>query len=425
MPASVTDPTVDRLMDERDRMASRAQSIRETAAATDRNVSDDELQIIRDCNERVGAIDRQLEVLTTDLEMPEAIRDRIANTAGLDRSTPAPYRHVGELVYDAIHANDDADAGRRYAHALNRAASNGGRLDLAPMDRAAQHMGTLAADTVATAGDLGGLTVTPSAGPVINPYPNRMPLAAALGLMPATAGEFTRPYIVDANFPAGVGEQGLQKAELPSEAFTADSDALKLATLGGYLNVSAQLQRWQPGSLAVIIDQLNRRRSAKIEAALVAEVGNSTGKVTLAADADFATTWQAIVDAVALVGNTTGEAPSVIAMGWDGFARLAGFTDAAGRPLFPFLGPSNAPGTANLSSGTMSPVGGLTPVVTPAITDDTFWILNGSCVEGYIYYYGVMEAVEPSVLGRQVAVAADFAAIRPTPYANAAVHLAP
>jgi hypothetical protein len=37
----------------------------------------------------------------------------------------------------------------------------------------------------------------------------------------------------------------------------------------------------------------------------------------------------------------------------------------------------------------------------------------------------VLEAVEPSVLGRQVAVAASIAGYRPTPFANATIHVGP
>jgi hypothetical protein len=41
-----------------------------------------------------------------------------------------------------------------------------------------------------------------------------------------------------------------------------------------------------------------------------------------------------------------------------------------------------------------------------------------------MYRYPALDAVEPSVLGRQVAVAAAIAAYRPTPFANAIVKLA-
>jgi hypothetical protein len=70
-------------------------------------------------------------------------------------------------------------------------------------------------------------------------------------------------------------------------------------------------------------------------------------------------------------------------------------------------------------------VAGLTPVVTAAITDDTYWVGGDAGLEGYMYRYPVLEAVEPSVLGRQVAVAASIAGYRPTPFANATIHVGP
>jgi hypothetical protein len=71
----------------------------------------------------------------------------------------------------------------------------------------------------------------------------------------------------------------------------------------------------------------------------------------------------------------------------------------------------------------MGSVAGLRVIVTPAIADNTFWVGNSYVIEGAIYRYPVLEAVEPSVLGRQIAVAASTAGYRPI--ANGAVHLAP
>jgi len=110
-------------------------------------------------------------------------------------------------------------------------------------------------------------------------------------------------------------------------------------------------------------------------------------------------------------------------MGPLGWARLGSLVDAAGRPMFPYLGATNALGTANATNFFNVGPAGLQPIVTPAMTDATFWVGNSECIEGYIYRYPLMEAVEPSVLGRQVAVAASFAGYRP--YANGAVHLFP
>ena len=84
----------------------------------------------------------------------------------------------------------------------------------------------------------------------------------------------------------------------------------------------------------------------------------------------------------------------------------------------------------------LSSVAGLQPIVTPGITDNTFWVGNGSALEAYEYTYPLLEAVEPSVLGRQVAVASSIVFYRPTTdespdggvtpaSGNGAVHIAP
>jgi hypothetical protein len=110
-------------------------------------------------------------------------------------------------------------------------------------------------------------------------------------------------------------------------------------------------------------------------------------------------------------------------MGPLGWVRLGSTVDLAGRPLFPTLGAANAPGTARADSFATT-VAGLSPVVTPAITDDALFVGGPDGLEGYMYRYPVLDTVEPSVLGRQVAVAASIAAYRPTPFANATVRLA-
>jgi hypothetical protein len=89
-------------------------------------------------------------------------------------------------------------------------------------------------------------------------------------------------------------------------------------------------------------------------------------------------------------------------------------TDAAGRPLFPAVGPANALGTAAMGS-----VMGLNLILTPAITDGAMYVGNGTAAEVYLSELPVLEAVEPSVLGRQVALGVGVIAYRPTDIANA------
>jgi hypothetical protein len=122
---------------------------------------------------------------------------------------------------------------------------------------------------------------------------------------------------------------------------------------------------------------------------------------------------QAIFNAAAIVFEQTGALPEWIAMGPTGWARLGGLTDLALRPLFPFGPAVNANGSS--SPGTFTIAGlGLTAVVTPGITTGDFFVGNELGIEAYEYVYPTLEAIEPSLLGRQVAVASSLVLYRPT-----------
>lgn len=359
-------------------------------------------------------VDAQLDLTTRDVLMDAAIRDRIAqvnpDVAGVQNS----YRSAGELLWDVLHQSD-RDAAARYANVSRRAA---------------QHMGTDAALTVPVAGGFGGLSVVPVTGPVIDVAPAGRPFLNAIGVQPTpSAFAFMRPRIVDPNLDTGVAPQALQKSELASQKFDIVADTLQLTTVGGYLNVSQQLLSFIPSSLDVIIAQLNKRLARATEKAALTELALSTSTVPLAADADASAILQAIYDASALVYEQTGELATWIALGPQGYARLGGLTDLAGRPLFPYLGATNALGTSSASAFPTT-VAGLSVIVTPGITDDTFWVGNSLALEAYEYRYPVLEAVEPSLLGRQVAVASSIVFYRPTTdettgSGNGAVHIAP
>lgn len=389
-------------------------SLTQRAADEGRELTDDDRASIDDATTKVRGWNSDLARITTDLELADDTVRRLRGLSvngSLGVGGDVNYRSDGELLWDVLHQSDQ------------QAAARYGRV----MRRAAEHMGTLIANTTATAGDLAGLVVKPVVGPVINPYPSGMPLAAALGIrdIPASDGfGFSRPQVVDANFETGVGVQALEKGELASKAFQVTTTPVSLTTIGGYLNISQQLLAFSPSSLDIILAQMRRRLENAVDKAALAELDNSTGHITLGASATAAETLAAIYDAAAAYYGVTKTLPTTIVVGPAGWARLGSLVDAAGRPLFPTLGATNAPGTSSADSfaGT---VAGLRVVVTPAITDEDIWVTGPDAIELYGYRFPVLEAVEPSVLGRQVAVAMSFAAYRPTPFANASQLLSP
>jgi len=355
---------------------------------------------------RIDRLDEMIRIIGEDKAMDADTRDKLL------APTPSPepggirYRSGGEMVWDCLHANygsahdhEDQEARRRWDHV---------------MKRAAQHMGTTAEATTPVAGGFGALYVAPVVGPVIDLAPQGQPFLSAIGRQPApNSMSFSRPRIVDPNFKTGAGVQALEKAELVSQKFDVKVDTLSLATVGGYLNVSQQLMSLHPTAWNIIVGQLQRRTAYAGEAAAIAELSLTTAHVPLAAGADSATTLAALFDAAALVYQNTNQLPTWIAYGPLGWAQLGSLTDAAGRPLFPFLGAANAMGSASLGDFNLGPLG-LQQIVTHGISTTDIFMGNSLAFEAYVYSYPLLEAVEPALLGRQVAVAESMAFYRPT-----------
>lgn len=406
----MTDTLVSKNVAERDDKLRLIETLTNNAAESGTDLSEDSLTAIASAKERIAAIDRQLEIIGDNLAMTDEARERLARVSPGSVAPPTEFRSSGEMLYSLLHQADSSER-QRMTGAMNRAA---------------QHMGNLIADTTATAGDLDGIAVTPIVGPTVNPDWRSMPFVNSLGPRNVPAYTFERPYITDAGVDTGVGAQSAQKAELASVAFQIESDILKSTTLGGYLNVSQQLISLQPGSLQVIYDQMRVRMSRQIENFHVTSLETSTGLTTLALDADAATVLAAIYDASAAVFDGTGDLATTIVMGPGGWARLGSMVDLAGRPLLPSLGPVNASGVMQADTFQATGPAGLQTVVTPAIgiSDTTFWVLNNACLESYLYNYPLLESIEPSVLGRQIAVATGAVAHTPTPLLNIAQHLA-
>ena len=354
---------------------------------------------------RIDKLDELIKVVGEDRAMDEETRNKLM------RATPntpggVKYRSGGDMVWDCLHANygsthnsEDQEAKRRWDSVLKRAA---------------EHMGTSAAETTPVAGDVGGLFVVPVVGPVISLFPQGQPFLNAIGRRPAPgAMSFVRPRIVDPDFKDGVAPQDLQKGELVSKKFDVKVDTLALNTVGGYLNVSQQLMSLQPSGWNIIVSQMQQRLAWAGEAAAIVEAAKTTAHVPLAAGADSAAVIAALFDAAALVYQGTYGLPTWIAYGPAGWAMLGSLVDAAGRPLFPFLGAANAMGSASLGDFNLGPLG-LQQIVTPGITDTTIYVGNNLGMEAYVYSYPILEAVEPSLLGRQIAVAESLCFYRPT-----------
>jgi hypothetical protein len=275
-------------------------------------------------------------------------------------------------------------------------------------------MGTSAAATTATAGGFDGLIVNPVLGPVVQMYPTTTPFLSLLGPRDFPAGKFLRPRLVDPDLLTAAGPHagGLEKGELPSKKWDYAEDPVTITLIGNYINLSYEAISWVPSSLQMVIDHLRLRTALGLEKAAVGEAAKTGSHVTLAADADAAATQAAVWEAMSLVFEATGQEATWIAAGPKGVAMLGAKTDLAGRPLIPFVGPSNAVGTAS-GFRIVSPFG-LQLAQTPAIADTTLYVGNSAGLEAYVRYLPVLQADEPSVYGKQIGSAAAVGWFHPT-----------
>lgn len=387
------DSMVQRLLNERDQKLSLITQIAGVADEAGRDLLDNETQTITDAQERIRSLNSQVDRLTQDLELADGAKNRIRSLDPSIISGEFHYRTAGDLLWDIIHQHDDATAPLRLSK-MNK--------------RAAEHMGLDKANTVAVAGGFNGLAVVPNLGPILDPSPQGRPLFTALGARPAPALNFNRPRLVDPNMSTGIGVVALEKSEMPSKAWDILSEPIVMKRVGGYINVSEVLVEMLAGSLDMVITHMNHRVEQYSEIAVVTELAKSTATVAVTDDDVTA----AIGTAAATVVETTGRPPAWLAMGAAAWGALIGLTDAAGRPLFPGLGPVNALGTGNAGSFFGS-ILGLQAVVTHGITDKTMYMGNSFGLELYERPLPLMQAFEPSLYGRQVAVATFIGSYAP------------
>jgi HK97 family phage major capsid protein len=379
------DIMVRRLLDERDQKLALIESVTGIAEDEGRDLLESDNQTIEGAQARVRSLNADIDRLTQNLELAESAKNRIRTLDPNIVAKDFSYRTAGEFLWDVIHRNDEPDSVLR----LNKF-----------MSRAAEHMGFDKANTVPVAGGYNGLVVIPSVGPVLDPSPAGRPLFSALGATTVSSVTFTRPRLVDPNFDTGVGIVAQEKSEMPSKAWDILAETVTCARVGGYINVSEVLVEMLAGSLDMVITHMNRRVAAYSEKAVVTELAKSTATVAVATDDVNA----AIGAAATLVVQNTGQLPTWLAMGPAGWGALLGKSDLAGRPLYPAIGPTNANATAKATEYFTS-ISGLNVAVTPAITDKTMYMGNSFGLEIYERPMPLMQAFEPSVYGRQVAVA--------------------
>ena len=247
------DAITTKLINERAELVRRAEDVKQRAYDDNqRDLVDTERSTLGNISSRVRSIDDQLTLTATDLSLSEDIANGIARYAGapVEARGGMPWATAGECLHDYLHQGDDPQA-RERVRGFTRMSQ-----------RAAQHMGTKAENTVATAGGFGALSVTAQLGPVIVLGWSGMPFTTALGITDLpSANTYMRPRLVDPDFDTAAGPQagGKEKGELPSKKWDYASDPLVWTGIGNYVNVSIQAATMVAGALDQVITHLGRR----------------------------------------------------------------------------------------------------------------------------------------------------------------------
>jgi hypothetical protein len=390
MPGS-TDALLARYQGEVEERSTFIDNLVEGAQKEDRDLTEQEMDLLTRTRERIQAINKQVGPLQEAAKIASESRRRTAEIAEQFREARDPdapsameYRSAGHYILDVWRARLG-----------NQEISQ--RLDL--FNRAAAHQ---------TTADNPGLLPEQILGPVVNFVDANRPLVNALGARQLPSGSWSRPKVTQ---HTQTGAQTTEKTELASRKMTIAKLPVSAQTIGGYVNVSRQDIDWtQPAIMDLVINDLAAQYAIDTEV-------EACGEFTAAAPAG-PTLPTGANDADAVAGALWGAAATVIAA-TAGQGRIFGVAAPSMMgllgPLFPPVNPQNAQSAgftpAALQSGLAGSVAGIPIYVSNGMAANTILVINSAVAEVYEDRIGALQVVEPSVLGVQVAYAGYFASL--------------
>jgi HK97 family phage major capsid protein len=400
MPASLTaTKRLEWLQSQRERAVTEVESLTERAVDADRDLTDEEQASCSRRRTDVERLDREIETEVAACErsaqyeqlagrIEPAIRSRSVGvlTAGAPAEPEMVYRSPGAYLVDYFRSTREQDP--------------------AATERLQTFRSTLQRANVTTAQVL-GVVPEPVVAPVISDIQARRPAieAATRRPMPAGGRTFTRPRIAQ---HVQVGKQTAEKTAVPSRALLVDDLTVTKITFGGSVNLSWQARDWSdPAILDIIVSDLAaeyaRETDADFCATLVAGATQSVDAATGATPTTSASSWlAAIYEAAALVFAAGNATPNVLWAAPDVWADLGSMVDGAGRPMFGTLSPANVMGAINAGNQGGN-VAGFNLAVDANLPAGTAILGDSGAVEFYEQVGGTVSALEPSLLGTDIA----------------------
>lgn len=396
-------PVLERLETQRDEQISFIDNLLNRVDQEGRDLTDSEQANLTSTRQRIGEIDAQIQPIREfeDLRGTSAagLRGALGVTSGEREARPLghggvgggtyPYRSAGAWMVDYLRAHDlkapDAAAAARLTDAARQLA-------------AIQNQITT---------DTPGLLPTPIVGPIVDTLDGSRPFVASVGAKPldAIAGTgFSRPKITQ---HVQVGPQATEKTELPSRKMIIASVPFTKGTFGGAVNISRQDIDWtSPAAWDALVTDLAKVYGGETENA--AADAFSTGITqTVPVASDDLTGWAAALYGAAVLAYRAGAPAGAMANGslpnriWvslDMWAKLGSIVDVA---------------RLGVGAGNLGTDGGITDfagdllnaprTVVPGFPDQTIVVGNAVGYEFYEDQIGLLSAVEPKILGVEVA----------------------
>lgn len=267
-----------------------------------------------------------------------------------------------------------------------------------------------------------GVMPVPIVGPIFDDINPLRPIVSALGprAMPEAGKSFIRPFI---KVHSAVNAQTNELDNLAVADFEVDDLVINKGTFGGRLQLSEQVIDWSSPSMLdqAIIDLAGqyalRTEKATVDTIAAAAVKAQETITDLDDGEDIVAKLFVAAAAISSVGNYLPNVAIVAPAVW---AKLGAALDSDGRPLFPMMGPINAPGALN--NGVTAWNGnilGLTLIVSNQVgeqavgnkkANEYIWLANTRGIECYEQQKGFISLENPQNLSLQIAVRGYFAA---------------
>jgi hypothetical protein len=326
------------------------------------------------------------------------------------------YRTVGELLADAfLTANEGSQEVRgapRAPGARERLEGNGLGINGGFLQRAAAPHTTTA--------EIPGLLPATIQGALLNDIDAARPFITSIGAkdlggIPGTT--FKRPVVTT---HVTMGAQSAEKAELEDGQFIVGGVDFTKTTYGGWTNVSRQAIDWSSPAawdalMADFLDIYARTTENAAADAFVTAVTTETSTVAATGTTPtLAELYSGLYTAAAASYGVTGRLPDTIWASTDWWVTLGQIVDAVQATTNTNMGAGSTNSLADFSGN----LGRLRRVIVPSMASGTLIIGPANRTEFYEDRIGFLTAVQPKVLGVEIAYGgyAAFATLKPTAY---------